>query len=238
MRISGELSRNNVDMPISHGTRVFWEECRSSSKKLPLGTFGHLLSLVRYLKLHRARSRKDLLGFFDSNPDFLPLCEEWQKYNAIDLAVRLLLMIRVNGTHESSMIGLHTSILWREDWNLDQTIAAQFSLHPPNAMEKPRWPHMLNARMLECIGNFKIVWTDDLQDHLLLDEDDRSIRIYHHATVLAALSSSTMEGCLPKGLLAETLQTLALLLPSRVNRDCRKWFEIQLQEALKQRGEN
>ena len=115
-------------------------------------------------------------------------------------------------------------------------IAAHFSFHPPNALEKPRWPYMLNGRILERIGNFKIVWTDDLQDHLLLDEDDKPIRVYHHATVLAALSSKTIEGCFPEGFLIETLQTLALLLPSRVNQDCRKWFETELHEAVKQRG--
>ena len=193
----------------ANATSVFWEECRSSGKKLPIRTFGHLLSLVRYLKLHRSRSRKGLLDFFDSNPDFSPACEDGPKYNAIDLAVRLLLMIRVKATSESGIIGLHTSILWQEYWSLDDLIATQFSFSPPNRLEKPRWPHMLNARMLERIGNFKTVWTDDLQDHLLLDEDDKSIRLYHHATVLAALSSSTIGGCLPKGLLAETLQTLA-----------------------------
>ncbi len=191
---------------------------------------------MHYLKIHKSRPRRELLDFFNSNPCFPHASEDCQQYAAIDLAVRLLLMIRVNGTYQSGAIGLRTNIFWPGDWSLEKVITELFSYHPPNALEKPRWPHMLNARMLEHIGNFKIVWTDDLQDHLLLDDDDRSIRFYHHATVLNAFVSGTADGCLPKDLLAETLQTLALLLPSRVNRDCRRWFERQLQAAAKQRG--
>lgn len=191
---------------------------------------------MHYVKVHKSKPRKELLEFFDSNPCSPDASEVCQQYAAIDLAVRLLLMIRVNGTYPSGAIGLRTNIFWPADWSLEQVITELFSCHLPNALEKPRWPHMLNARTLEHIGNFKIVWTDDLQDHLLLDEDDRSIRFYHHATVLNAFVSGTADGCLPKDLLAETLQTLALLLPSRVNRDCKRWFERQLQAAEKQRG--
>jgi len=189
---------------------------------------------VEYLKSRNSWRRRDLLEFFDSSSDFSS-SENWQKYDAIDLAIRLWLMLNVQ-RRQSWNVGIRTSTYWPEDWSLEQMIANLFPRHHPYALEKPRWPHMLNARMLEHIGNFKIVWTDDLQDHLLLDEDDRSIRFYHHATVLNAFVSGTADGCLPKDLLAETLQTLALLLPSRVNRDCRKWFERQLQAAEKQRG--
>ena len=144
-------------------------------------------------------------------------------------------MLRVQKS-QSGGVGLGTSILWPEDWSLEQLVAMQFSYHPTSAQEQARWSHMLNAETLERIGNFTIVWTNDLQDHLLLDEDDGSIRIYHHATVLRASIECSVDTCFPNEMLEETLQVLALLLPSRVHRGCGNWFRAKLKEAVKQKG--
>ena len=144
-------------------------------------------------------------------------------------------MFRVQKS-QSGVAGLGTIVLWPEDWSLKQLIAMQFSPHPPSAQEQPRWSHMLNAETLERVGNFTIVWTDDLQDHLLLDEDDGSIRLYHHACVLSASINCSVDTCFPEELLEETLQTLALLVPSRVHQGCGKWFKKRSEKAVKQKG--
>ncbi len=162
-----------------------------------------------------------------------PFVDE-EKYNAIDLTIRLWLMINVGVLHPERA-GQRLKIFWAEDKSLEQILATQFNNHPSNPQEKSRWPFMLNACNLERLGGFDIVWTDDLSDHLLLDEDDKSIRIFHHATVLKVQSKTGTNLVLPSDLVEETLQTQALLI-RRVNQDCKSWLMAKLNKALKERG--
>ena len=55
-----------------------------------------------------------------------------------------------------------------------------------------RWPQSLTLYNLERIGGFEIVWTDHLADHLFLDEDLGTIKVYHHAYVLQCHQSGNL----------------------------------------------
>jgi len=79
------------------------------------------------------------------------------------------------------------------------------------------------ARNLERIAGLKIVWTDNLPDHLRLMRDDTEVAIYHHASFLEHQKKSPI---FPDGFIEETIQTFCLLFP-QFDRGSWKWFRAQ-----------
>jgi hypothetical protein len=147
-------------------------------------------------------------------------------------------------------------VQWQQTASLDDVITASFPLDQPSwKAKRSRWSKDLHAYSLERIGGFEIVWTSNLADHLIFDEDLERISLYHHARVLQGHQSAlpneyvhwqlhSMEDIyydtctdsgfsqvLPEDLLNETLLTLALLLP-RANKGCRRWFEKSQKRCL------
>lgn len=209
------------------GLRNFLLECRSalgllSSKDFPLSTFTDLLGLVEYMKCHTNKPKRELLDYF-GNDDGAEM-----KFCALEFAVRLWLMLNIEVSPPmrqplAVIISQRTKVAWSEDQSLAALLASSFPLNSPSAIRKLRWPFIFNAHNLDRIGGFRILWTDDLQDHLLLNEDEKSLLIFHHVSVLQALAQGNCSDML-KGLARETIQTLSLLFPIG-DRDCQKWLE-------------
>jgi len=102
--------------------------------------------------------------------------------NAIDLAVRLWLMVHV-GYVRRGVTG-QTAITWREG-SLQTLLATHFKqeliLTDSVKLEK-----VFNARSVELIADVSIQWTPNLVDHLRFIEDGKRpvLNIFYHAAFL------------------------------------------------------
>ena len=182
------------------------------SSPVAIQTYRDFLDLVQHLRAHRndARASPTILEFFPLPPPAnmpasdlrmpltteqtrLPLamrhtsCSKDSVLNAINLAVCLWLMLS-SGPPASTNFPGRSTLIWTESESLDDLIEKSFPKTDPK--ESLRWPHSLNLCNLNRIGGFEIVWTDHLADHLYLNEDLRTINIYHHACVLESHKSA------------------------------------------------
>lgn len=101
--------------------------------------------------------------------------------NSINLAVSLLSMIDC-GSLVHGFSG-KTEISWK-DGSLRQYLDHYFEEKPVLAHNGVRLQKNFTARNLCRIAGMKIVWADNLVDHLRLTEDDSKVHIFHHASFL------------------------------------------------------
>jgi hypothetical protein len=101
--------------------------------------------------------------------------------NAINFALRLWLMVHVGSFARGLIPGQH-ALAWKSG-SLRSLIDAQFPplyvLGEPVKLEK-----IFTARNLERIAGIKIIWTDNLADHLRMRDDDTRVAIFHHVSFL------------------------------------------------------
>ncbi|KAL5041860.1 hypothetical protein BDW71DRAFT_191101 [Aspergillus fruticulosus] len=87
------------------------------------------------------------------------------------------------------------------------------------------FPTTINAYTLERVGGFEIVWTENIQDHLLrfANHGQTELRIFHLTSFLRIHKCSQDNQIYPSDLLSETERTIALIFPP-TNINCRKWI--------------
>ena len=139
----------------------------------------------------------------------------------IDLALRLWLMIPIGCFRQISVPG--SELEWRQG-SLYDGIAAQFA-KSSLVKESVSLGKVFNARNLDRIGGLRIIWTNNLIDHLRMHDDDTRVSIFHHATFLI-YQKQMRNRIFPSGLMEETLQTLALPLPCHDTK-VKKWYRSQ-----------
>ncbi|TQS39214.1 hypothetical protein Golomagni_00264 [Golovinomyces magnicellulatus] len=201
-------------------TLIKWEKYDLSELK-----FSHVAEIAKMLKA--GITRPDIEQFLGETlvSDCRIIASE-----IIDLTVRLLLMVPiwsfwqgvrpdesaltwVEGTVERSFERHFRS---KPKQNQSQTYEYRFKQHI--ILEKS-----LTAHRLEELGGMKVVWTDNLLDHLKLNVESNSIFIFHYASFL---NYQRRNHIYPAGLIDETLKTLAIMLP-RTDKDTRDWFMQQ-----------
>jgi hypothetical protein len=155
---------------------------------------------------HAARTVVDLVDIADhvKNNTMIPMTDlrhslqithpqlgnDIQKLSAsIELATRLWLMINVRNLMPNDPRTLQTALPWPDTSSLEDIIQ-RWTLVPPafSNTARRKFPDTLNVSDLERVTNFRIVWTDDLMNHLVLD--DRVIYIYYHVSVLKRVGES------------------------------------------------
>ena len=145
--------------------------------------------------------------------------EEELLENSINLVSGLLLMMDC-GTSSYGFSG-RTELVWTQG-SLRQHLSEYFGEPPVLGHDGVKLEKNFTARNLGRIAGLEIVWTDNLADHLRMSDDDTKVHIFHHASFLECQRHS-QKSLLPDGVAEETLQTLALLLPS-ADHETRKWF--------------
>ncbi|KAI0432398.1 hypothetical protein F5Y09DRAFT_329723 [Xylaria sp. FL1042] len=126
--------------------------------------------------------------------------------SSVDLAVRLLLMLKVGIVkHQASP---HHCLRW-EKGNLQGFVRERFNNPPVLDCHHVRLHKSFDAWSISTIGGLKVEFTDNLADHLLLVDDDTTVLLFHHASFLEC----QVKTLYPDGLAEETLRTLALLFP-------------------------
>lgn len=175
-------------------------------KHIVVRTHQHIIDIAQ--QLDRLASRDDIFPSLENlfTTSSLDRKDEILN-NSIDLAARLHLMINI-GTDEYAVLS-ETQLVW-QDGNLKDFLAAYFNEPPVLENKDIKLEKTFHAYNMERIAGIKIKWTDNLLDHLrIVDEDDKTIEIFHHASFLKRAQSQLF----PPGLLQETLRTLALLFP-------------------------
>lgn len=227
------------------------DECTNvlhdAGRHIALRTHQDVVEVVRLLRTNIPRSeikkqaRSKLMSSEHHNEDEL-------LDNSINLAASLLLMIDFCGSPYG--FSGHTEMHWVQG-SLADYLDHYFGEPCALTNTRVKLEKNFNARSLIRVAGLEIVWTDNLADHLLLSDDDTKVHIFHHATFLGCqkdryecfschkvarlhrlhtqifvqlmIRPYSDQSLLPKHLAAETLSTLALLLPS-TEQDTRNWF--------------
>ena len=170
------------------------EAWRLSGNSVAIQTYRELLSLVKHLKSTSSKRRDSyaVLRFFQRprqrEGGVQSIGHSSSIENALDLAVRLWLMLNV-GYDSPALFPGRSRLVWEKNETLDEFVQKCFPRAAicagPN-IEKAviAVPTGLNVYNLEHIGGFDVVWTDHLADHLCLNDDLGTISLFHHASVL------------------------------------------------------
>ncbi|KAK0611959.1 hypothetical protein B0T14DRAFT_531324 [Immersiella caudata] len=211
-----------------HESVTYWEYYRKkisiyrdfllhTSRSSPLvKTHGDLFELTQMLKYGMLRdeirvvlhSRMSDLGSHVHTGHQIDL--------AIDLAVGLLTMLDIKSP-STPKITLLTSRLQWEGGSLEKFVSNHFSrcrtLGGSDAASLTL-RRDFNAINLERTVRLRIAWTDNLDNHLLLDDEEKTVHVFYHASFLERQRKSATS-LLPKPFIEETLCTLELLFPRK-----------------------
>ena len=98
---------------------------------------------------------------------------------------------------------------------------------PPSSFDTVKLPQTFTAANLEKIADIRIVWTNNLADHLLLRDDDTKVMLFPH---VSALYLQRYPSRMPlRDLADETVRTIALLIPPSLGAPS-PWFKQQQQK--------
>ncbi|PMD30890.1 hypothetical protein L207DRAFT_592257 [Hyaloscypha variabilis F] len=176
-------------------------------------THRHIMDIVQLLRqpLRREEVRKQI-------SDLLRSANTTQQECSINLAARLLLMIRIGEVQHEYSKGRY--LKW-EEGSLREFVHNHFAASAARGHERIKLEKSFNALSVQRIGGVKIWWTDNLADHLRMMDDDKAVFIFHHASFL---EHQTKNSLYPPLLIEETLWTLKLLFPT-YNPAIKKWYQ-------------
>ncbi len=100
--------------------------------------------------------------------------------SAVDLAVRLMLMVDVGEFQGAGVFMAGKRLLWAQG-TLTEFVHSLFS---PQATERGKVSALFTARNLSRIAGFKVELTTNLADHLRFRDSDMTVTVFHHATFL------------------------------------------------------
>jgi hypothetical protein len=139
--------------------------------------------------------------------------------NLIDISISLWLMIPIGGFRQISQPG--TSLDWQRG-HLQEALAHQFE-QPVPTKTSISLGKVFNVRNIQTIGGIRIIWTDNLADHLRVHDDPVRVSIFHHFTFLKYHEQMQTQ-VFPSGFVEETLRTLALLFPCHDSK-VKSWYQ-------------
>jgi len=164
----------------------FLDSCGREQQPVHTTTHRHIIRLGQHLQggVPGPKLRKlEILELFrDELQVSVPPATDQFLSDAVDFVARLLLMIDIGRHHQGLWVINQDPINWSTG-SLPDLIATQFTgrkeLDTPVRLER-----IFIAPNLELIGGIKIVWTDNLADHLRMSEDDTQVSIFSHINFL------------------------------------------------------
>ena len=132
------------------------------------------LEVIEYIKNGRAKSLRNLKAeIAAADPAWLAINSDEAIQKAIDFAVPLWLMVRTQS--------------WKEDDSLCKFVKDLFpdtSAPDPQQAKTVDEDLSFNAHSLYKIGGVDLVWTSQLNDHLLLNPKTSELFLFKHASFL------------------------------------------------------
>ena len=184
----GEVAKEDFS---AYFDKHYTSQCMILGSENPLKTHRDAIDLVSHIGAHCQEPKELLRGTIRSHFARFDITEE-KVDRAIDLATRLWLMINLESSSRG-LQGIHTlpqtGLPWPDDMSLADVLRKRFLNASSQETKKMRFTKFLNVVSLRRIGGFTIHWTENILDHLSLEED-RVICIFHYASVLRRLRSS------------------------------------------------
>lgn len=157
-----------------------------------LKTHTDLFGIIRKLKSEPGLTRAKLSDEIFNNPPGRRQISLVDRNRAINLAVKIMVMVNCSMKPESSgLLELGTQqIRWREDVTFSQFIEDIFPMTDhPGLNDDTAGPLLglrtvLTAKKLKKHAGLKFRPTDDLTSHLKLDRKSGIVQIYHHTAFL------------------------------------------------------
>jgi hypothetical protein len=183
--------RQTLDSSCDITFSAYWEyyarQCRQAlhdnGRHISARNHRDILDIAKFLKNNC--SRQEIRWYLQSTLSNAAASNSYSLLNrSIELTASLLLMVDF-GDHINGFNG-HTQLKWNDSSSLEDFISCYFSQPPILGNEGVKLQRIFNARSLERIAGLKIIWTNNLADHLRLTDDDRTVEIFHQATFLEA----------------------------------------------------
>lgn len=192
------------------------------SSNAALRSHGDLLGIITFVRNRPQISRAALTTEYfhqksrttGQNAPFLADQEQ-----AFNIAVRIMVMILPSAENQSDGLleaGLQPAV-WTNEQSLEEFISSAFPQreHPAltqsgesAAMANVRLAS-ITARRLQKIAHLEIIPTSDMRNHLLLDEKNGTVAVFHYTSFLKENLSA---GNMPSDLVLETLLTIKDIL--------------------------
>jgi len=99
----------------------------------------------------------------------------------VSIAARVWLMLHI-GEVKNAITPGQKPLVWKSG-SLKECIRNRFK-HNSDLTETVKLPKSFNAIQLRRVGGIKIIWSNNLADHLLMRDDDTKLTIFHHASFL------------------------------------------------------
>lgn len=162
-----------------------------SGKCPALSGHNDLFNIIRLLQDKRTTSREVLIAEYFSTccrEDSQP--EESDIHRAFNLALRIMAMVTCSGENQPADLFDAGSepLEWRDSESLLQFFESTFptrdypTLNEKDELEIDR--SQLKAVQLQRIAGLKFHGTDNLRDHLRINQDTGVVELYHHTSVL------------------------------------------------------
>ncbi|KAK4188588.1 hypothetical protein QBC35DRAFT_495867 [Podospora australis] len=164
-----------------------------------LGSHSHLISIISLLKTHPEKSRLELtVRYFEErlkkegNESSGPAQSDRDR--ALNIGARITVMTPPSAQgHWDGLLETGTRpLVWHGDRSLHDFVNTAFpkKIHPAldidieTASSAKIDIHSITAERAKRVARLKLIPTDDLRDHLLLDEKAGTLSIFHYTSVL------------------------------------------------------
>ena len=167
-------------------TDWYEEQCGQCERQISIATNAELMGIVTYLRDPQETRETTVQKLLASRQNTTPV--ELSNLNAsIDLAARLMLMMSIGDIGLSLSIGQSTP--WKSG-SLQGLVNEEFT-PSTGPQEICPFPKRFNARYLKRIAGIKISWTSNLADHLVMNDDEGKVSVFHNITFLKLHRKST-----------------------------------------------
>ena len=148
------------------------EQCDAAAGQVSVQTYREILDIVSYLQADLSRTEIISKLHIHCNDEDLIAA-------SIDLAARIWLTLYIGTLPNSLSPG--TSVTWN-DGPLSSTVHSLWSQR--RLSDSIKLPKSFNVANIEKIAGLTILWTNNLVDHLRLEDDDTKVWIYHQLSFL------------------------------------------------------
>lgn len=168
--------------------RYYQQECLLLDlENLPTQTHRDVLDIISHLKANRGASRKSIRKELMRMRLGGPVGDAIGVDTSTDLALRLWLMLGIG--ESMAFVAGHKRITWGNGLSLRNFVDQHFQ-EGVSPVETFRLPPSFNAYNLEHIGGLRVIWTNSLNDHLALDDENSEVALFHHASFLKNYQNS------------------------------------------------
>ncbi|CAF3617302.1 unnamed protein product [Fusarium graminearum] len=187
-----------------------------------------LMAIIRQLKDNPDKTRSELtvICFSNHSDDQIPMPADQNR--ALDLALRVMTMITCSleaGSANTLEAGLQPA-QWAQDMTWPQFISNVFPTNDYSGVEESAATfHQINdrvtARRLSKVARLSLVPTNELSNHLKLNQKDGTVEIFHHTSFLKEVliaSKGDTKSYISRRLAIETLNSIQkTLFPSKTD---------------------